>query len=143
MVKIQTITHDPAASVVRTPLADHPFSRAREFQRAHNASKLEKIFAKPFIHSFAGHSDGISALSKCPLSLNKFISGAHDGEIKIWDVAERKSLISIYEHTQSVKGVCFNREGSKFLSSSADKTINLYDFKKAFEGEDNEHFLFK
>ena len=79
MVKIKTITHEPTSSVVRTPLAEHPFSRAREFQRAYNASKLEKIFSKPFVHSFHGHSDGISALSKCPLALNKFISGAHDG----------------------------------------------------------------
>lgn len=79
MVKIQTITHTPQSSVVRSPLADHPFSRAREFQRAYNASKLDKIFAKPFIHSFKGHSDGISAMSKCPNAVNKFISGAHDG----------------------------------------------------------------
>lgn len=57
------------------------------------------------------------------------ISGAHDGEIKIWDLSERKSLISIYDHTMSVKGVCFNKDGTKFISSSADKTINLYSFK--------------
>ncbi len=29
----------------------------------------------------------------------------------------------------SVKGVSFNKDGTKFLSSSADKTINLYSFK--------------
>ena len=57
------------------------------------------------------------------------ISGAHDGEIRIWDLAERKSIISIYDHTMSVKGVCFNKDGTKFLSSSADKTINLYSFR--------------
>ena len=79
MVKIQTITHEPVSSVVRTPNAEHAFSRAREFQRALNASKVQKIFAKPFVHAFQGHSDGISALSKCPMALNKFISGAHDG----------------------------------------------------------------
>ena len=64
--------------------------------------------------------------------LNKFISGSHDGEVKIWDLAERKNIISIYEHTQSVKGVTFSPDGYKFISSSADKTINLYDFKKSF-----------
>jgi WD40 repeat protein len=35
----------------------------------------------------AGHSDGISVLSKCPLTLSKVISGAHDGEIRVWDLA--------------------------------------------------------
>jgi hypothetical protein len=49
MVKISTITHDPASTVTRTPNAEHPFSRAREFQRAYNATKLNKIFAKPFL----------------------------------------------------------------------------------------------
>jgi wyosine [tRNA(Phe)-imidazoG37] synthetase (radical SAM superfamily) len=49
MVKINTITHDPSSTVVRTPNAEHSFSRAREFQRAFNATKLNKIFAKPFL----------------------------------------------------------------------------------------------
>ena len=79
MVKIATITHESTAPVVRTPAANHPFSRAREFQRAHNATKLNKIFAKPFLAALPGHAEGISVLSKCPLALNKMISGAHDG----------------------------------------------------------------
>ncbi len=49
MVKIQTISHEPNSSVIRCPVAEHPFSRAREYQRAYNATKLNKIFAKPFI----------------------------------------------------------------------------------------------
>lgn len=132
MVKISTITHDPSSAVVRTPNADHPFSRAREFQRAYNATKLNKIFAKPFLGTLEGHSDGISVLAKCPLALNKMISGAHDGEIRIWDIAERKSLISLYDHNQTIKGVSFCKDGSRFLSSSADKSIHLYDFKSIF-----------
>lgn len=79
MVKIATITHQPLSAVVRTPNAEHPFSRAREFQRAYNATKLHKIFAKPFVAALAGHGDGISVLAKCPLAVNKMISGAHDG----------------------------------------------------------------
>ena len=93
MVKIQTIAHQPSNLVQRTPNAEHPFSRAREFQRAYNATKLHKIFSKPFMGVLEGHSDGISVLSKCPLSLNKLISGAHDGAIKIWDLSERRPLI--------------------------------------------------
>jgi WD repeat and SOF domain-containing protein 1 len=72
-------------------------------------------------------------MAKCPTRLQKIVSGSHDGEIRIWDVAERKSLISIYDHQHSVKGVTFSRDGNKFLSSSDDKIINLYDFQQAFE----------
>ncbi len=35
----------------------------------------------------------------------------------------------------SVKGVCFNKDGTKFLSSSADKTVNLYSFKAILEDQ--------
>lgn len=79
MVKIATITQQPLTSTTRSPQAEHPFSRAREFQRATNATKLHKMFAKPFLAAFQGHSDGISVLSKCPLLVNRMLSGAHDG----------------------------------------------------------------
>lgn len=121
--------------IVRTPAAEHPFSRAREFQRAHNATKLNKIFSKPFLGTLEGHSDGISVLARCPLALNKIISGAHDGEIKVWDIAERRALISSYDHTRTIKGVSFSTDGSRFLSSSADKSVHLYDFKTMFDGQ--------
>ena len=35
--------------------AIHPFERAREFTRALNATKLDKVFAKPFARALAGH----------------------------------------------------------------------------------------
>lgn len=79
-----------------------------------------------------GHSDGISVLSKCPLALNKLISGAYDGEIRIWDLAERKTLISLYDHKETVKGVSFSKDGKYFLSSSIDKSVHLYDFNSMF-----------
>ena len=79
MVKIGTISHQPTSTVTRTPNAEHAFSRAREYQRALNAVKLQKIFAKPLVASLQGHSDGVSVIQKCPLVLNKMISGSHDG----------------------------------------------------------------
>ena len=41
--------------------------------------------------------------------------------------------MSLYDHKATVKGVSFSRDGTKFLSSSLDKSINLYDFKTMIE----------
>lgn len=104
MVKVKTITHDAEQETVRSPLAEHPFSRAREFQRALVATKLEKIFAKPFVANLIGHADGVSCMAKCPARLQKFVSGAQDGEVRVWDLAERKAIVSVYGHERAVKG---------------------------------------
>ena len=45
----------------------------------------------------------------------------------------------MWEHRETVKGVSFSKEGERFLSSSADKTVNLYDFKAMFQEIDQEH----
>ena len=36
----------------------NPFEVVREYQRALNATKLERVFAKPFVGSLDGHTDG-------------------------------------------------------------------------------------
>lgn len=47
-------------------------------------------------------------------------------------------MISLYDHKDSIKGVSFSKDGQRFLSSSADKSILLYDFKEMFVEEDEE-----
>ena len=44
----------------------HPFEAEREYQRALNAVKLERVFAKPFLGSMDGHRDGLTCLAKHP-----------------------------------------------------------------------------
>ena len=41
-----------------------PMHRATEYKRALNATKLDKVFAKPFCGAFEGHSDGILSIAK-------------------------------------------------------------------------------
>jgi hypothetical protein len=59
----------------------HPFAKAREYRRALNAVKLEKVFAKPFVGALDGHTDGVWCSSSPHESLVQFISGACDGEV--------------------------------------------------------------
>jgi WD repeat and SOF domain-containing protein 1 len=57
----------------------HPFSRARERNRALNASKMDRLFAKPFVGALEGHIDAIEVLCKKPGSLSTVASGSWDG----------------------------------------------------------------
>lgn len=43
-----------------------PFRSQVEYTRALNATKLERVFAKPFVASLDGHVDGVQVLAKHP-----------------------------------------------------------------------------
>ena len=57
----------------------HPFEKAREYTRALNATKLDRLFAKPFIGNLAGHIDGVYSMAKNPVNLAQLASGSADG----------------------------------------------------------------
>ena len=68
---------------------EHPFESEREYQRALNSVKLEKVFAKPFIGSLDGHRDGISCVAKHPATISNIASAAADGEIRLWQLSTK------------------------------------------------------
>uniref|UniRef100_A0AAQ5YV26 DDB1 and CUL4 associated factor 13 n=1 Tax=Amphiprion ocellaris TaxID=80972 RepID=A0AAQ5YV26_AMPOC len=59
----------------------HPFEVSREYTRALNATKLERVFAKPFLASLDGHRDGVNCMAKHTKSLSTLLSGSCDGEV--------------------------------------------------------------
>lgn len=55
----------------------HPFERAREYTRALNATKIERMFAQPLLGDFEpGHVDGVYSFAKDPNSYVETIEGA-------------------------------------------------------------------
>lgn len=84
----------------------HPFERAREYTRALNATKMERMFAKPFVGALDGHSDGIFSMAKHPSMLTTVLSGACDGEVKIWNLNTLKERWSVNAHKGYVCRVC-------------------------------------
>ncbi len=76
----------PGSNVAKLPKNTapeaHPFERAREYARALNAVKLERMFAAPFVCQLGvGHSDGVYEIATHPSSLSKFASEPFD----VWD----------------------------------------------------------
>ncbi|XP_076172108.1 DDB1- and CUL4-associated factor 13 [Ptiloglossa arizonensis] len=116
----------------------HPFETAREYTRALNAVKLQKVFAKPFVGCLEGHRDGVSTLCKHPLQLSTLISGAFDGEIREWNLPKRTCERTFLAHDGAVRGIAFNENAEHFISIGDDKTIKTWKTEQPLFGEEEE-----
>ena len=67
----------------------HPFERAREYTRAVNAAKTERMFAKPFIAALT-HDEAVYCLARNPVRLNCVMAGCGDGLVRLWDIPDRR-----------------------------------------------------
>lgn len=115
----------------------------REYQRALNAVKMDKIFAKPFLFSLSGHVDPVECLMKHPKSLSTLVSGAFDGSIKIWDLMHRRCLRTIQAHEGPVKDMCAPKHGKYFYSVGDNAVIKQWSMvqkecSRAVESDDEE-----
>ena len=110
--------------------SQHPLEGPREYVRALNATKLERVFAKPFVGNLAGHADGVYALCKHPKKLSILLSGSCDGEVRIWDLSGRQCLINILAHSRFVRGVCMDPAGNNFITVGEDKIIKQWRYEE-------------
>jgi WD40 repeat protein len=106
----------------------HPFEQAREYTRAVRAVKLDKMFAKPFIGAMDDHSDGVWCTATSPTRVTQFVSGSCDGEIRVWDLALRRTVWASYAHTGFVRGLTVDRTGKWLFSCGDDRTIKQFRF---------------
>ncbi|XDV40794.1 hypothetical protein PO909_009800 [Leuciscus waleckii] len=107
----------------------HPFEVPREYTRALNATKLERVFAKPFVASLDGHRDGISCIVKHSKSLSTVLSGACDGEVKVWNLPKRECMRTVQAHEGFVRGMCSRFCGTSFFTVGDDKTIKQWNME--------------
>mmetsp|Transcript_6052 Transcript_6052/g.14561 ORF Transcript_6052/g.14561 Transcript_6052/m.14561 type:complete len:445 (-) Transcript_6052:139-1473(-) len=116
------------AKVFRNPDPTvHPFERAREYTRALNATKLDKVFAKPFVRALSGHRDGVCCMNRSRTKLTDVASGSCDGELKLWDLARGEARWSVHAHSGFVRGVAFAPDGGSVWTCGDDKIIKMWD----------------
>ena len=53
-------------------------------------------------------------------------SGACDGEIRLWDLALRKTIWNVHAHKGFVRGICCSFDGNHLISCGDDKTIKIW-----------------
>lgn len=115
--------------------------KAVEYTRALNAAKLEKIFARPFVGAMDGHIDAISCTAKNPNHLRGVFSGSRDGDIRLWDIATRKTICQFPGHQGSVQGLTASTDGDILVSCGTDCTVRLWNVPNCkinnYEDSDN------
>jgi WD repeat and SOF domain-containing protein 1 len=126
----QDYIRDRASDIQKVPRnldpALHPLEGPREYTRALNAAKLERVFAKPFLGSLSGHTDGVYCMCKHPTRLSTMLSGSCDGVVKVWDLSKLECQGSCLAHTGFVRGVCVDSTGESFLSVGEDKNVKIW-----------------
>lgn len=113
----------------------HPFIHEREYIRALNATKIERMLAKPFISALTYHQEGITSVEKDRCS-DLFMSSSFNGQVFVWDLKRNKS-ISELNFPKSPSGCCFVEKGAlvgvgnKIFHYSSDYKTLLCDYESS------------
>lgn len=115
----------------------HPLEGPREYTRAVNAIKLERVFAKPFVGALSGHTDGVMAMAKDPTRLSTLLTGAADGEMRVWNMSTKKCMHSVTLHKGFINGICVSPDGAKYVTVGQDKHIRIGDLQSISDTQDD------
>lgn len=126
-----------------------PIAEAPQLQQ--EAGSQETFIPKTCIHTWTGHTQGVSVIRLFPNTGHLLLSGSMDTKIKVsvlrcrrqhlsrrltylsricqlWDVyTHGNCLRTFHGHMKAVKDVTFSNDGRKFLSCGYDRQMKLWD----------------
>ena len=83
---------------------------------------------KKCLHTWKGHTKGVSAIRFFPKSGHMLLSASMDSTVKLWSVTgQRKCLRTFSGHEKAIRDVTFNSDGSRFATVSYDKYLKIWD----------------
>ncbi|KAI9572692.1 WD40 repeat-like protein [Boletus coccyginus] len=116
-----SITDYQGRTYMHPPLAEAPHLSAEP-------GSHETFIPKACIHTWTGHTQGVSVVRLFPDTGHLLLSGSMDTKIKLWDVyTHGNCLRTFHGHVQAVKDVTFSNDGTKFLSCGYDRQMKLWD----------------
>ncbi|XP_029665941.1 pre-mRNA-processing factor 17-like [Formica exsecta] len=83
---------------------------------------------KAQIHTWEGHTKGISQIRWFPRTAHLLLSCSMDCRVKLWEVyKDRRCVRTYYGHRQAVRDISFDNDGKRFLSAAYDRYVKLWD----------------
>ncbi|KAF9243836.1 WD40-repeat-containing domain protein [Melanogaster broomeanus] len=117
----KSMTDYQGRTYMHPPIAEAP-------HLSNDPGSQETFIPKACIHTWTGHTQGVSVVRLFPETGHLLLSGSMDTKIKLWDVyTHGNCLRTFHGHVQAVKDVTFSNDGRKFLSCGYDRQMKLWD----------------
>ncbi|KAG5450595.1 DDB1- and CUL4-associated factor 13, partial [Clonorchis sinensis] len=113
-------------NVTNYDASEHPFAAEREYVRAVNAAKLQRMMAKPFLGALEGTTEQMVCLSLNSETLGLAVFGTADGKIQYWDIATRKLIFETRAHDCEIRGICHYNKSRFMYTCSLDGQLKQW-----------------
>ena len=89
-----------------------------------HTARLWEVNSGACLQTFVGHSAGVSSVAA--IDEVTLLTGSIDTTLKLWDALRGTCLRTYWGHTSIVTGVSVTDDDTTFVTSSEDRTINIW-----------------